>query len=103
MYGDIQNPLFDAKQILIDLLGYDKLGSNWFYKNHKKDQRFVKKIGGILPSISKEKMGGETTPISNEKRYHKNADIIYLTEFGLYECLFTTNKPIAFEFRLQVM
>jgi prophage antirepressor-like protein len=28
---------------------------------------------------------------------------IYLTEFGLYECLFTTNKPIAFEFRLQVM
>lgn len=41
MYGDIQNPLFDAKQILIDLLGYDKLGSNRFYKDNKHDQRFV--------------------------------------------------------------
>ena len=28
---------------------------------------------------------------------------IYLTEFGLYECLFTSNKPVAAEFRLQVM
>ena len=103
MYGDIQNPLFDAKQILIDLLGFDKLGSNRFYKDNKNDERFVKKITGNLPAISKEKMGGNLPPISNEKRYHKNADIIYLTEFGLYECLFTTNKPIAFEFRLQVM
>ena len=57
-------------------------------------------MGGETTPISKEKMGGNLPPISNEKRYHKNADIIYLTEFGLYECLFTTNKPIAFEFRL---
>ena len=34
-------------------------------KDNKKDQRFVKKMSGNLPDISKEKIGGETTPISN--------------------------------------
>ncbi len=45
-------------------------------------------------------MGGNLPPIS---KYHKNANDIYLTEFGLYECLFTSNKPFAASFRLQVM
>ncbi len=33
---------------------------------------------------------------------HTNTTI-YLTEFGLYECLFASNKPIASKFRLSVM
>ena len=48
-------------------------------------------------------MGVEITPISESSKYHKDAADIYLTEFGLYECLFTSNKPFAASFRLQVM
>ena len=48
-------------------------------------------------------MGPEIKPILNGSKYHKTAADIYLTEFGLYECLFTSNKPFAFEFRLQIM
>lgn len=52
MYGDAENPLFDARTVLIDILGYEKLSKCRFYKDYKKDDRFVKKIGGIVPLIS---------------------------------------------------
>ena len=40
MYGDIQNPLFLVNDIT-NLLGYDKIGSNRFYKDNKKNERYV--------------------------------------------------------------
>lgn len=45
MYGTNEEPLFDARQILIDSFEYKKLNENWFYKNNKNDSRFVIKLG----------------------------------------------------------
>ena len=40
-------------------------------------------------------MSGVSPVMSLSTKYHKNSADIYLTEFGLYECLFTSNKPLA--------
>ncbi len=41
MYNGADNPLFSASQILIDLLGYNKLNECRFYKDNKKNEEFV--------------------------------------------------------------
>ena len=41
MYGDLENPLFEANQIIIGLLEYKKLNECRFYKDNKKNEDFV--------------------------------------------------------------
>jgi hypothetical protein len=41
MRGDAENPLFEANQIIVDLLGYKKLNECRFYKDNKKNELFV--------------------------------------------------------------
>ena len=38
--------------------------------------------------------------MSHTSKFNSKSETIFLTEFGLYECLFSSNKPFAFEFRL---
>ena len=41
MYNGAESPLFGASQILIDLLGCNKLNECRFYKDNKKNEDFV--------------------------------------------------------------
>ena len=41
IHGDAENPLFEAKQIIVGLLEYKQLEDCRFYKENKKNEKFV--------------------------------------------------------------
>ncbi len=83
IHGDAKTPLFEANQIIVGLLEYKELNACRFYKDNKKNEDFVRsQATGNLP----DGVWGNNQ--------HSNTTI-YLTEFGLYECLFTSIKPFA--------
>ena len=43
VYGKAEDPVFLARQVLIEILGYSQLDNNYFYKENKNDITFVKR------------------------------------------------------------
>jgi phage antirepressor YoqD-like protein len=79
IYGDIHNPLFLVKEIAT-FLGYDISQSS----------RLVNKVG------ENEKVRQVVSTLGGSQ------ETWFLTEFGLYETLFQSRKPIAKEFKYKI-
>lgn len=78
-YGDIENPLFLAKDVA-RWIGYDPSSVNKMLMNVDEDE----KLNGII------------------FRAGQNREMTFLTEDGLYEVLMLSKKPIAKEFKKRV-
>lgn len=77
IYGDIENPLFLAKDV-----------ANWIEHSRASE---------MLKSIDKEEKLMQTIFASGQKR-----EMWFLTEDGLYEVLMQSRKPIAKQFKKEV-
>ncbi len=78
-YGDIENPLFLAKDVA-QWIGYDHSSINKMLNNVDEDE----KLNGII------------------FRAGQKREMWFLTEYGLYEVLMQSKKPIAKEFKKRV-
>ena len=47
MHNGAENPLFEARQVIIDILEYNKLGECRFYKDNKKNEVFFQIQSGV--------------------------------------------------------
>lgn len=74
-YGDLENPLYLAKDVAI-WIGYEISNVSKMVKNVEEDEKVIARIN--------------------------NTSAIFLTEDGLYEVLMQSRKPIAREFKKKV-
>lgn len=95
IYGDIENPLFLAKDV-----------AEWIdyaFKDSRKINRDVSKMLSTVDESEKEKasikLGGEDY---SHGGIRENTEMWFLTEDGLYEVLMQSRKPIAKAFKKEV-
>lgn len=79
IYGDIENPLFLAKDV-----------ANWIEYDSNK-------VGQMLKNVDNDEF--KTSPIYYSGQVR---NMYFLTEYGLYEVLMQSRKPIAKEFKKMV-
>lgn len=83
MYGTIENPLFLAKDVATWL---DIANTSQMVRNIDEDEKRI-----------------EVTPIYNVYNgQFENQECLFLTEYGLYEVLMLSRKPLAKEFKKKV-
>ncbi len=95
VYGDLENPLFLAKDV-----------SEWIdyaYKDSSKTHRDVSKM---LNTVDEDEKIKSTIKLGGENYTHggirENTEMWFLTEDGLYEVLMQSRKPIAKQFKKRV-
>ena len=93
LYNTVEDPLFDAKQVIEQVLEYKELNECRFYRDNRMNEKFIAVVKSLTGNLTDRDWG--TNRYSNET--------IYLTEFGLYECFFASNKSTSQQFRYQVM
>lgn len=74
-YGDLESPLYLAKDVAI-WIGYEISNVSKMVKNVEEDEKVIARIN--------------------------NTSAIFLTEYGLYEVLMQSRKPVAKEFKKKV-
>lgn len=79
VYGDFENPLFLAKDVA-EWIGYNTSSVNKMINSVDEDE----KLNGII------------------FRAGQNREMTFLTEYGLYEVLMLSRKPIAKQFKKEV-
>ena len=86
IYGDLENPLFLAKDVA-EWIDYSKVSKN---SNSYDVVKMLKTVDEDEKLIGKIFISGQ------------NRDMWFLTEDGLYEVLMLSRKPIAKEFKKEV-
>ena len=95
IYGDMNNPLFLAKDVATWI--------DYSYKDGRKINRDISKMLSLVDDDEKEKfsikISGEQ---SSPEGARKNMEMWFLTEDGVYEILMHSRKPVAKIFRKKV-
>lgn len=95
IYGDMNNPLFLAKDVATWI--------DYSYKDGRKINRDISKMLSLVDDDEKEKfsikISGEQ---SSPEGARKNMEMWFLTEEGVYEILMQSRKPVAKIFRKKV-
>ena len=95
IYGDMNNPLFLAKDVATWI--------DYSYKDGRKINRDISKMLSLVDDDEKEKfsikISGEQ---SSPEGARKNMEMWFLTEEGVYEILMHSRKPVAKIFRKKV-
>lgn len=95
IYGDMNNPLFLAKDVATWI--------DYSYKDGRKINRDISKMLSLVDDDEKEKfsikINGEQ---SSPEGARKNMEMWFLTEEGVYEILMQSRKPVAKIFRKKV-
>lgn len=86
IYGDIENPLFLAKDV-----------ANWIDYSYKDSRKTARDTSKMLKTIDEEEKLVGTLFLSGQNR-----EAWFLTEDGLYEVLMQSRKPIAKQFKKEV-
>lgn len=86
VYGDVNNPLFLAAEVA-KVIGHTKVDK--MIKNVDEEEKVKKEMDGTLSTTQR---GG----------YRDNTEYWFLTEYGLYEVLMQSRKPIAKAFKKEV-
>lgn len=97
MYGDIENPLFLAKEV-----------AEWIDYAYKDKKKGTRNINMMLQSIDEDEkikatLGGNNLATQNSHGgLRSNTEMWFVTEDGLYEVLMQSRKPIAKQFKKEV-
>lgn len=95
IYGEIDNPLFLAKDVATWI--------DYSYKDGRKINRDITKMLSLVEDSEKEKFSikfsGEN---SSPEGMRKNTEMWFLTEDGVYEILMQSRKPVAKIFKKRV-
>lgn len=94
IYGDIENPLFLAKDV-----------AEWIEYSFSNKEKGIRKVSQMLQTVDEEEkiLGGTNLVTQNQQGgLRKNTERWFLTEDGLYEVLMQSRKPIAKQFKKEV-
>lgn len=94
VYGDIDNPLFLAKDV-----------AEWIDYSFSNKEKGIRKVSQMLSTVDEdEKVLGVTNVVTQNKQggLRENQERWFLTEDGLYEVLMQSRKSIAKPFKKEV-
>lgn len=95
VYGDIDNPLFLAKDV-----------AEWIDYAYKDKRKINRDVSKMLLTVDEEEKVKNTIQLGGEDYSHggirENVEMWFLTEDGLYEVLMQSRKPIAKAFKKEV-
>ena len=95
IYGDVENPLFLAKDV-----------AEWIDYAYKDSRKVNRDVSKMLETVDEEEKSKSTLNLGGEDCSHggirENIEVWFLTEDGLYEVLMQSRKPIAKAFKKEV-